>query len=150
MSVEAEENKALVLRFYEEVWNMGNVDVTLEVFAPDYERHDLRPSETVPGPAGQAKVAADFRAAFPELRMEVDLILAEGSLLAARWTPEGTNTGARGSRPATGKRARFSRVNIFRFRDGKVAQLWNHRDDLGLMQQLGAEIHAGAAPSGDE
>ncbi len=39
----------------------------------------------------------------------------------------------------------FSGVNIFRFADGKVIELWNHRDDLGLMQQLGAEIFAGAA-----
>ena len=73
-----EENKALVLRFYEEVWNGGNVEVTSEVFADDYVRHDLRPSEAPPGPAGQAKIAADFRAAFPDLRMEVDVILAEG------------------------------------------------------------------------
>jgi hypothetical protein len=41
-------------------------------------------------------------------------------------------------------------VNIFRFRDGKVAELWNHRDDLGLVQQLGVEIYAGAAPTDDE
>jgi steroid delta-isomerase-like uncharacterized protein len=148
--VGVEENKSLVLRFYEEVWNEGNVDVTSEVFAPDYVRHDLRPSRALPGPAGQAKVAADFRTAFPDLRMELDLILAEGDLVAARWTTEGTNSGPWGGRPPTGKRARFCGVNIFRFRDGKVAELWNHRDDLGLMQQLEAEIYAGPAPTIDE
>jgi steroid delta-isomerase-like uncharacterized protein len=145
-----EENKALVLRFYEKVWNEGNFDVTSEVFAQDYVRHDLRPSQALPGPAGQAKVAADFRAAFPDLRMEVDLILAEGDLVAARWTTEGTNTGPWGGNPPSGKRARFSGVNIFRFREGKVVELWNHRDDLGLMQQLGAEIYAGAMPTDDK
>jgi steroid delta-isomerase-like uncharacterized protein len=150
LSVGVEENKALVLQFYEEVWNRGNLDVTSEVFAPKYVRHDLRPSEALPGPAGQAKIAADFRAAFPDLRMEVDLILAEGDLVAARWTTEGTNTGRWGNHPPTGRWARFSGVNIFRFRDGKVAELWNHRDDLGLVQQLGVEIYAGAAPTDDE
>lgn len=55
----------------------GNLDVTSEVFAKDYVRHDLRPSQALPGPAGQAKVAADFRTAFPDLRMEVDLIVAQ-------------------------------------------------------------------------
>jgi steroid delta-isomerase-like uncharacterized protein len=142
--VGAEENKALVRRFYEEVWNKGNVDVTSEVFAEGYVRHDLRPTQAVPGSAGQAKIAADFRAAFPDLRMEVDLILGEGELVAARWTTDGTNTGQWTGRPPTGERARFSGVNIFRFHDGKVVELWNHRDDLGLMQQLGAEIYAGA------
>jgi len=143
------ENKSLVRRFYEEVWNKGNLDVTEEVFAEDYGRHDLR-SQALPGPAGQAKVAADFRAAFPDLGMEVDLILAEGDLVAARWTTEGTNTGPWGGNPPTGKPARFSGVNIFRFREGKIVELWNHRDDLGLMQQLGAEIYAGATPTDDK
>jgi steroid delta-isomerase-like uncharacterized protein len=150
LSVGVEENKALVLQFYEEVWNRGNLDVASEVFAPTYVRHDLRPSEALPGPAGQAKIAADFRAAFPDLRMEVDLILAEGDLVAARWTTEGTNTGRWGNHPPTGRWARFSGVNIFRFRDGKVAELWNHRDDLGLAQQLHVQIYAGAAPTDDE
>ncbi len=145
-----EEDKSLVKRFYEEVWNQGNMDVTSEVFAEDYVRHDLRRTKALPRPAGQAKVASDFRAAFPDLRMQVDLLLAEGDLVAARWTTEGTNTGPWGDAPATAKRAMFSGVNIFRFKDGKVVELWNHRDDLGLMQQLGAEIYAGAAPSNEE
>ena len=142
MSVE--ENKALVRRFYDQVWNEGNVGVTSEVFAEDYVRHDLRPTQALPGPAGQAAIATAFRAAFPDLRMELDLILAEGDLVAARWTTEGTNTGRWGAQLATGEWARFSGVNIFRIRDGRVVELWNHRDDLGLMQQLGAEIYAGA------
>ena len=141
-----EENRSLVRRFYDQVWNRGNVDVANEVFAPDYVRHDLRRTQALPGGAGQAKIAADFRGAFPDLRMAVDLVLAEDDLVAARWTTEGTNTGAWGGRPPTGKHATFSGVNIFRFRDGKVVELWNHRDDLGLAQQLGAEIFAGAAP----
>jgi predicted SnoaL-like aldol condensation-catalyzing enzyme len=45
--------------------------------------------------------------------------------------------------------AAFSGVNIFRIRDGKVAEIWNHRDDLGLAQQLGAPVYAGAPPQDD-
>lgn len=40
----------------------------------------------------------------------------------------------------------FSGANIFRLADGKVAELWNHRDDFGLIQQTGGEVYAGAAP----
>ena len=145
-----EENRSLVRRFYDRVWNRGDVEVATDVFAPDYVRHDLRPARALAGGAGQAKIAAEFRAAFPDLRIVVDLILAEDDLVAARWTTEGTNTGAWGGRPATGEHVAFSGVNIFRFRDGKVVELWNHRDDLGLQKQLGAEIYAGAAPTGPE
>jgi steroid delta-isomerase-like uncharacterized protein len=139
--------KALVLRFYEEVWNRGNVDVADEVFAEDYVRHDLRPTHAAPGPEGQKRIAADFRQAFPDLRFDVDLILSEDDLVAARWTASGTHLGEWwGGRPATGKRMSFSGVNIFRFRDGRVVEIWNHRDDLGLMEQLDVPIFAGAAP----
>src|SRR5258707_13265961 len=143
MSVD--QNKALIRRFYDEVWNKGNLDVAFEVFADDYVRHDLRPSVALPGPAGQKKIAGDFRSAFPDLTMTVDLLLGEGDLVAARWTTEGTNTGPWGDVPPPGKRVSFSGVNLFRLAGGQVVEIWNHRDDLGVMQQTGAPIYAGAA-----
>ena len=142
-----DENKALVARFYDEVWNKGNVDVVHEVFADDYVRHDLRPGQALPGPAGQAKIAEDFRRAFPDVRFVVDLMLADGALVAARWTATGTHVGPWGSIAPTGKRASFPGVNIFRFGNGRVVEIWNHRDDLGLMTQLGVPIFAGSSAS---
>lgn len=145
----ADDRKALIERFYSEVWDRGNVEVALEVFHDDYIRHDLRPTEAPPGGAGQAKIAADFRNAFPDLRFNVDLIIAEGDFVAARWTATGTHTGPWGSVRPTGRSVQFSGVNIFWLRDGKVAEIWNHRDDLGLMTQIGATVFAGALASGD-
>jgi len=137
-------NEALVRRFYDEVWSGGNVDVAEEIFAQDYVRHDLRPTRAAPGGAGMAAIAAAFRGAFPDLRMDVDLILSDGELVAARWTSAGTFSGPWGDVSPTGVRATFSGVNIFRIRDGRVVELWNHRDDLGLMEQLGAPVFAGS------
>ena len=57
----AADNKALVRRLDEEVWDKGNLDVCDDVFAEDYVRHDLRPTEPAPGPEGQKQIAADFR-----------------------------------------------------------------------------------------
>jgi steroid delta-isomerase-like uncharacterized protein len=142
MTLEA--NKALIRRFYDEVWNHGHFDVADEVFAPDYIRHDLRPGQGLPGPAGQQKIAREFRLAFPDVRNTVDLMLAEGDYVVARWTTTGTHTGAWGEVAPTGKSMRFSGVNIFRIHNGRVVELWNHRDDLGLMEQLGVPIHAGS------
>jgi steroid delta-isomerase-like uncharacterized protein len=145
--VDVAQNKALVARFYDQVWDRGNVEVAHELFADAYVRHDLRPSQAPPGPAGQAKIAEDFRRAFPDLRFVVDLLLADGALVAARWTATGTHTGPWGSLDATGKRAVFSGVNIFKFDEGKVVEIWNHRDDLGLMTQLGVPVFAGSSTS---
>jgi ketosteroid isomerase-like protein len=93
-------NSELVRRFYEEVWNRGHVDVADEVFADDYVRHDSRPSRAGPGPAGQKQIATDFRRAFPDLRFDVEMIIAEGnsSLLAGRRREPIAELGA-GSRP---------------------------------------------------
>jgi steroid delta-isomerase-like uncharacterized protein len=141
-----EDNKALVRRFYEEVWNRGNSDVAFEVFAEDYVRHDFRSTETLPGPAGQKKVAEDFRTAFPDLQVTVDLIIGEQDFVVGRWTATGTHLGSWGGVEPSGRRVSFAAANIFRFEDGKVAEIWNHRDDLGLREQVGAAIYAGATP----
>ena len=138
---------ALVRRFYEELWGHGQPDVAYELFADEYVRHDLRPGVPVAGPAGQVQIATSFRAAFPDLEVALDVVVAGDEHVVARWTMTGTHTGTWGTTPPTGRRATFSGVNIFRFENDKVVELWNHRDDLGLMQQLGAAVYAGATTS---
>ena len=59
----APDKKALVRRFYEEAWDQGKLDVIDELFAEDYVRHDLRPTQALPGPDGMKQITADFRAA---------------------------------------------------------------------------------------
>jgi steroid delta-isomerase-like uncharacterized protein len=142
----AEGKKELVRRFYEEVWRRGNVDVADEVFARDYVRHDLRATQAAPGPEGQKQIARAFRTAFPDLTFDIELLIAEGDYVAARWTASGTHTGPWGNVEPTGRSVTFSGVNIFRFEDGQVAEIWNHRDDLGLQEQLGMAVFAGASP----
>jgi steroid delta-isomerase-like uncharacterized protein len=143
--MDVDTNRRLIERFYDEVWARGNIHFTDEVFAEDYVRHDLRSTQAAPGAAGQARIAEQFRSAFPDLQWRIDLILGERDLVAARWTASGTHMGEWGDLPPTGKRAEFSGVNIFRFGEhGKVVEIWNHRDDLGLMEQLGAAVFAGA------
>lgn len=77
----------------------------------------------------------------------MDFVVAEGDFVVGRWTASGTHLGRWGALEPTGRPMSFSGVNIFRFERGKVVEIWNHRDDLGLMEQLGAPIHAGASSS---
>ena len=79
------------------------------------------------------------------------LVLASSYAGWAGSLPTGRSPTARralGELEPTGRRATFSAVNIFRFENGKVAEIWNHRDDLGLREQLGVAVHAGARPEG--
>ena len=108
-----------------------------ELAAADCVRHD--PSGPVPvGPAGFAAMASRWRAALPDLQLHIDLMLAEADLVAARWTITGTHTGPLGRISPSGKAVTFSGVNIFRLASGRIAEIWNHRDDLRLYQQIGA------------
>ena len=143
-AIDAATNKALIRRFYTEVWDKGNLDVCDEVFAPDYVRHDFRAGAAAPGPEGQKQIAAAFRSAFPDLTWDVELLVAEGDYVVGRWTASGTHRGPWGGVAPTGRGATFSGVNIFRLDGGKVVEIWNHRDDLGLMEQLGSPVVAGA------
>jgi predicted SnoaL-like aldol condensation-catalyzing enzyme len=86
MAMTIEANKDLVRRFYEELWNRGNLAAAEELVAQDYVRHDLRPGAAPPGPAGQQAIAQRFRTAFPDIRLEVEAVVAEGDLVVARWT----------------------------------------------------------------
>jgi len=102
----------------------GNTDFAFEVFADDYVRHDFRAAEPSPGPSGQKKIADDFRAAFPDLMVKVDLIIGEGKFVVGRWTATGTHLRSWGDIEPTGGRISFSAANIFRFEDGRVAEIW--------------------------
>src|SRR6266508_2697533 len=115
----ASENKALVRRFYEEAWDQGKLDVIDELFAEDYVRHDLRATQALPGPEGMKRVTADFRAAFPDLHFDIEIVFAEGEFFAARWSASVTLSECWAEVEPTGPTARFSGVNIFRFEHGK-------------------------------
>lgn len=132
-----EDPKHTVRRFYEEVWNRGSAAAASALASPDCVRHD--PSGPVPmGPAGFSAMASRWRAALPDLRLHIDLMLAEADLVAARWTITGTHRGPLGTIPPSGKAVTFSGVNVFRLASGRIAEIWNHRDDLRLYQQIGA------------
>src|SRR5713226_4173942 len=102
------ENTALVCRFYEEAWANGALGVIDELFADDYVRHDLRPTQPAPGPEGMKQITADFRSAFPDLRFDVEMTIAEGELVAARACRAAGSAGLRGRTAGLSQRSRIS------------------------------------------
>ncbi len=93
------------------------------------------------------QLAAMFYRAFPDLRVEVGHLLAEGDLVADHVTVSGTHQEEFMGVAATGKRVTFTGTNINRIADGKIAEHWGNFDNLGMMQQLGA-ISPPGQPSG--
>ena len=127
----AEENKAIVRRTYEEVWNKGNLVAANEFLAPNMVRH-------APGTPKGSFVVTTLRRAFPDLHITIEDMVAEGDKVATRWAFRGTHKGEFMGIPPTDKQVTFTGLEIARFTDGKCVEHWLNWDALGFMQQLGS------------
>jgi steroid delta-isomerase-like uncharacterized protein len=126
--VSAEEsNKALVRRFFEEAWVKGNVSAVDEFMAADYVEHP-RPSTLPPGAEGLKQLILAYRTAFPDLKLTLDDIFAEGEMVAFRWSVSGTHLGEWLGVPPTGNHVRATGITNFRIAGGKVEESWTSID----------------------
>lgn len=132
-----QQNKEVVRRVIE-VYNRGNLDAVDELLAPDYVNHDPTMPEDVRGPEGFKEYVAMFRAAFPDMQMEIQSQVAEGDEVATRWSGTGTHDGNLMGIPPTGNRVEVTGMAFDRFSGGKVVESWSNDDILGLMRQIGA------------
>ncbi len=143
----ADQNRAIILRLYTEVfgkWNLGVID---EIIAAEFVGHEMllvRP-ETPPGPIGFKEFYGGLRSAFPDLRYVVDDVIAEGDKVVVRWTWMCTHKGEFMGIPPTGKQATVTGMAIYRIAGGKCVERWVELSLLGLLQQLGAVPAPGRA-----
>jgi predicted ester cyclase len=139
-----ESAKAVVERWFA-AFNTGDVEVYREIHAQDCRNHAPAPFDTSQWPVegrlfGPEEIAATvtwLRTNQPDLRVTVELLLAEGDQVVAWVRSTGTPTGA-GPLPATGRAVDFAQAHRFRLRGGQVVEHWAVRDDLRSMVQAGA------------
>ena len=130
----SEENKALVRREQEELWNAtGNLDVAQELFVADLVE-------------AARQEAADFREGFPDVVSTIEDLIAEGDKVVARWRARATHQGEYMGISPTGKEVEFTGISVYRIEAGKIAESWNEEDELGLMRQIGAVAESGQEP----
>jgi ketosteroid isomerase-like protein len=140
---EIDVNKALVRRYFEEFFNGRDVRGAGEVCATDYLEHAVAPfAESEPGPVdGPEHLKQTVRwltEQYPDLRMDVEALVAERDLVVARVLSYGTNHGRlNGVLKPTGKCFSARQTHWFRVADGKLAEHWATREDLTAMLQLG-------------
>lgn len=130
------DNKALIRRFYEEVFNRRNLAALDDFYAPDHVDHTLPPGLPV-SPEGTRQAIAVMLAGFPDLRITIEDMIAEEDRVVTRFTTHGTQQGTFGGIPPTGKQVAVSTIEITRIADGKIAEDWGLDDRLGMLQQLG-------------
>jgi len=128
------ENKTVASRVILEKMGQGRFDIQPEIYGPGFVAHGFGRDFTLAEDEASGK---QLRAAFPDLQVKLDRIIAEGDLVSLHWSAKGTNTVATGPFPGTGKAVAVDGMSFFRFADGKIVEEWSTYDNLTIMQQLG-------------
>lgn len=126
-------NKAVVYRLIE-AWNGGDIDALMAFWSPSMVHHGRT------GTVGAENTAVEMRRflqAFPDLRMELHSVVAEGDLVSTRMTVLATHTGEYLGIPPTGRSIKCALMGQLRIVDGEVVDHWGVADGLGILVQLG-------------
>jgi predicted ester cyclase len=124
----AEANKALIRQLIEEVINQGNLALIDNLFDPAFV--DRSAPDQPPGPAGVRDYIAAARIGFPDLRVSIEDLIAEGDKVVVRTTWRGTHTGTYAGVAPSGKQVMRTMIQIFRLSRGKIVEEWNEGSEL--------------------
>jgi predicted ester cyclase len=131
-----EANRAVVLRYVEEVWNKHDLDVIDGLVSPDYVNHAATTEEYRHG--GARQIWEWILSVFPDHHFDIEHIAADGETVAVLGTMVGTHEGELMGVAPTGRRVESPQSHWFRVEGGKLTEHQAVRDDLGMLQQLGA------------
>lgn len=125
---EEADNKRLARAFYENLWFSENTDRYADYVAEEYVVHDIGEDKNLTESAMEQKRIADFFWSMGDMGGEIDYQIAEGDLVATRWQWHFVPDTLRGHLMMG--ETRIPIINVFRFRDGKIVEIWNHRHDI--------------------
>ena len=133
----SEQNKAIINRLYEEVWNKGNLEVIDEIQTTNYVDHGPSSTDITNGLEEFKQLVTMYRNSFPDLNFAVEEIFAIEDKVARRWTVTGTHQGELMGIPPTGKQVVVAGISISRINGGKIEETWDAWDTGDLLRQLG-------------
>jgi steroid delta-isomerase-like uncharacterized protein len=131
----SDENKNIVRRWFEEVWNEGRIETIDELMAADCVAYGM--GADIHGPAEFKPFHAAYKEGLPDIRIVLDDLIAEGDKVAFSWTAQATHRGHLMGVAPTGRSSRFFGMGIARVSNGQIVEAWNVFDQLGMFQQLG-------------
>jgi len=127
-----ERNKAVARRVFEEILNQGKFQVADEIYARDFVNHGLHRDASLQEDQAAARWE---KQALPDLKVTVDLMVAEGDLVTVVWRARGTNTAAASLLPATGVKVELKGITVWRIVDGRIREEWTAFDLLRVVRQ---------------
>lgn len=132
-----EQNKELILKMNQEVWNKGNLEIIEELYSADFVHHFLPDSSEFRGIDTLRERIRRHRIAFPDWKEKIIHIVAEQNFVVIHFESTGTNLGSWFGRPPTGNKVHINEFAILRVQNGKIAEQWLMPDIYNLREQLG-------------
>jgi steroid delta-isomerase-like uncharacterized protein len=132
--VDIEKNKDFIQNFNEDFWNKHNIAAFDQYFTTDFIAHFVDGDQNAEQYKG---ICQAYFAAFPDMHVTINDVLAEGDKVVKVWTVNSTSKGDFMGIPATGKPMVLKGMEVFRIANGKIAELWVSMDNLGMLTQLG-------------
>ncbi len=141
------DNKAIIRRLYEEVWNKRKLEVISEIISPSHALHAPNISGSSIGPEAYKRQLLLFLAGYSDLHFTIEDSIAENDKVVACWIFSGTHRGDFMGIPATNKKVCVDGMTVHHLAGGKIMDSYANWDALGMMQQLGV-VPALAEPKG--
>lgn len=134
--MESQDNTTMAVRRWAELWSSGDLSHASMVFAPNVHDHRPPPLSDIQGIDGERRFIAWVRAVFPDLRVEIEGLVAAGDRVAARAMHRGAHCGDFLGIAPTGRAVAYEGTVIFRIADGRIAERWGTVDLFGILVQL--------------
>jgi steroid delta-isomerase-like uncharacterized protein len=131
------DNKAIIRRLYEEVWNKRKIELIKEIISPSHALQGPNFFGSSVGPEAYKRQVLLFIAGYPDLQFTIEDTVAEKDKVVAFWTITGTHKGDYMGVPATNRKVSVDGVTIHHLAGGKIMDSYSNWDALGMMQQLG-------------
>lgn len=135
-----------------DAFNQDDLDAVDDIVSDDVVVHEAGQHGLLRGPEGVKEFFRTYRTAFPDAHIEIDEILSEGDVVAARWTGTGTHDGELMGIEPTGRDVSVMGMEMYRGRDGELVEGWGVFDLVGMLQQVGVlpeDVSAAARPADD-
>ena len=133
----SEANRAVVRRWFDEIYSKKRVELMNELHAEDYVWRGPG-GVTITSRDGMRELLGVYTAAFPDVDFTVEDQMSDGDQVVTRWTARATHSGEFDGIQPTGNSIMFTGITISRLENGRLVEEWENFDELSLMRQIGA------------
>jgi steroid delta-isomerase-like uncharacterized protein len=131
------QNSSIIRRLFDEVFTKGNLTLLDELVATNVKLNDPAHPNHRDGIQSYKQIEQTYKQAFPMKKFKIEDLMTADDKVIVRWTCRGTHKGDLEGIEPTNRDVQVSGISIYRLTNGKVSEIWQNWDRLGLFEQIG-------------